>query len=469
MAYTRIHAVKATVQKAVDYICDPGKTEGKLYISSFGCAPETAQFDFRFALSKTDRDDKNLAYHLIQSFAPGEVLPQEAHQIGIELADRLLEGKYSYIVSTHVDRGHVHSHIIFCAADNVEHRKYNDCTKSYYLIRSISDDLCREHGLSVISPGKKKGKSYTEWKAEKQGNSWKATLRRDIENTISASISYEDFLSKMRVLGYEVKGGSLSASAPKYISFRAAGQEHFIRGSQKNFGKGFTKEEIKERIENRLKKKEKEQADALHPKAKIPKRDILKRTNARSKLIDTSGEKFQESPGLRHWANVQNLKTAAASYVAADSIPDLERKLEETRLSAKKARSDIAAIDRHMKETGELLRYARQYHENLPYQKRYEKSKDPDRYLRMHESQLILFSGAERMLKRMGIEPSAASPATIQEDYLRLRNEKAKFQQACQAAEKEVKKMEQQIQNLEQYLHVDLTKKQEPRNTRMER
>ena len=104
MAYTRIHAIKATVHKSIDYICNPNKTEGNLLVSSFSCVPKDAHFAFKMALSKTSEKDKNLAYHLIQSFAPGEVSPEEAHMIGKELADRLLRGNYSYVIATHNDR-----------------------------------------------------------------------------------------------------------------------------------------------------------------------------------------------------------------------------------------------------------------------------------------------------------------------------------------------------------------------------
>ena len=106
MAYTRIHAVKTTVHKTIAYICNPAKTNGELLISSFGTSPQTAKYDFQYALSKTDSSDPNKAFHLIQSFAPGEVSYEEAHQIGIELADKLLEGKYAYVIATHIDKGH---------------------------------------------------------------------------------------------------------------------------------------------------------------------------------------------------------------------------------------------------------------------------------------------------------------------------------------------------------------------------
>lgn len=191
MAYTKIHAIKATVNKAIDYICDPDKTDDKLLTSSFACSPETAAIDFRFTLSHTSQHDENKAYHLIQSFLPGEVSFEEAHRIGQELADKVLEGKYSYVVSTHIDKGHVHNHIIFCAADNLEHNKYHDCKQSYYWIRKLSDELCAKHNLSIIKPGKERGKSYKEWQANQNSASWKAQLRKDINASIKASSTYD--------------------------------------------------------------------------------------------------------------------------------------------------------------------------------------------------------------------------------------------------------------------------------------
>mgnify|MGYP000034284902 CR=1 FL=1 len=158
MAYTKIHAIKATVDKAIDYICNPEKTDEKMFVSSYACSPETAAYDFKYTLDHCRENSPNKAYHLIQAFAPGEVGFEEAHHIGKELADKLLEGKYSYVVTTHIDKEHVHNHIIFCAADNIEHNKYHDCKQSYYHIRKLSDELCREHNLSVIIPGAQRGR-----------------------------------------------------------------------------------------------------------------------------------------------------------------------------------------------------------------------------------------------------------------------------------------------------------------------
>lgn len=205
MAYTKIHAVTATVNKSVDYICNPSKTDEGILISSYGCSPETAAYDFKFALSKTRQSDPNKAYHLIQSFLPGEVSYKEAHQIGVELADKLLEGKYSYVVTTHIDKGHVHNHIIFCAADNINHAKYHDCKKSYYNIRSLSDDLCREHKLSIITPGEKRGKTYREWQAGKNGSAWKEQLKSAIDEAIKNAVTYDDCIEIRRMFRKKVE------------------------------------------------------------------------------------------------------------------------------------------------------------------------------------------------------------------------------------------------------------------------
>lgn len=298
MAYTKIHAIKATVDKAIEYICNPDKTDEQIYVSSYACAPETAAIDFKYTLDHCRENSPNKAYHLIQAFAPGEVGYEEAHRIGKELADKVLEGKYSYVVTTHIDKGHIHNHIIFCAADNIEYNKYHDCTHTYHRIRHLSDELCKEHNLSVIIPGGERGKKYKEWQSDQNGSTWKTQLRRDINFCIKSASSYEEFLLLMRAKGYEIKGETFGENAAKYISFRPLDKERFVRGSTRSLGKEYTKERIRERIE---KKRER--------KAVIPKKDYSAR-----RIIDTSDEKFQNSPGLQQWAAIENLKIAAQSY-----------------------------------------------------------------------------------------------------------------------------------------------------------
>ncbi len=445
MAYTKIHAITATVNKAVDYICNPAKTDEGILISSYGCSPETAAYDFKFALSKTNQSNPNKAYHLIQSFLPGEVSYKEAHQIGVELADKLLEGKYSYVVTTHIDKGHVHNHIIFCAADNVNHEKYHDCKKTYYNIRSLSDDLCREHELSIITPGEKRGKTYKEWQAGKNGSAWKEQLKADIDEAIKSAATYEDCIELIRAKGYEVKGEDFGEKAHKFISFRPLDRERFVRGSAKSLGAEYTKERIKERIEEKALVKDKKRVPFP-----VRKKPVVK-DYSKKNIIDTTEDKFTQSPGLKHWADIQNLKIAAASYSQAGSIAELEKQISAKSALAKTARESLVETERQLKDLGQVLKYAEQYKANHIYHVRYKKSKDKDAYLRRHETELILHDGAENMLKRFGIDAKNLDVEKLRSNYNALYSKKQTLQKTYKSAEKETADLNRKLDNLNQY------------------
>ena len=441
MAITKIHAIQATVHKAVNYICNPEKTNEGILISSFGCSPETATFDFKFALSKTKQSDPNKAFHLIQAFMPGEVSHEEAHRIGVELADKLLEGKYSYIVSTHTDKGHVHNHIIFCAADNVNHEKYHDCKQTYRGIRRLNDELCRAHGLSIIDPYRKslsagagRSKSYHEWQAEQSGTSWKTKLKNAIDEAINAADTYEDCIELIRAKGYEIKGESLNENAPKYIAFRPLDKEHFIRGSERSLGADYTKERIEERIREK----------ALEPvKKRVPfparKKNPVKDYSSK-KLIDITDEKFAQSPGLKHWADIQNLKIAASSYSSAGSISELEKQIAAKSTLVKTTRAILVETEHQLKDLGQILKYAEQYKSNHIYHIRYQKSKDKDRYLRQHETELLLHDGAENMLKSLGIDTKNLDVEKLRNDYNTLYSKKTELQKNIQICGKRIQR-----------------------------
>ena len=370
-----------------------------------------------------------------------------AHQVGIELADKLLENKYSYVIATHVDKEHCHNHIIFCAVDNVEHKKYNDCKRTYRQIRNLSDELCREHGLSVIIPSGQKGKIHYEWQMAKAGTSWKARMKSDMDDAIREAHSYEDFISRMQTKGYEVKGETFGDNALKYLSFCVSGQSRFTRVSEKNFGVGYTKESIRERIEKRVKAQENSPVKKKFP---FPKRPDAKRT-----LIDMDKETFQENGALKHWANIQNLKIAAASYAEGGSVEELKQKMSERSAVAKAARSAIVDLEHEMKAKAEILKYAKQYMANRKYQRGYEKAKDQDAYFRSHETQIILFGGAENMLKRYGVKTASLDVEKMQAEYDAMTVQKAKLKKTYQTAEKEAMEADKQLKNIRQYLGIE--------------
>ena len=448
MAITKIHAIKATVHKAVNYICNPAKTDESILISSFGCSPETAAFDFKFTLSKTNQADPNKAFHLIQAFAPGEVGFEEAHHIGKELADKLLEGKYSYVVTTHIDKEHVHNHIIFCAADNIEHNKYHDCKQSYYHIRKLSDELCKEHNLSVIIPGAQRGRKYEEWQSDQNGSTWKTQLRRDINFFINSASTYEEFLLLMRAKGYEIKGETFEEGAAKYISFRPLDKERFVRGSTRSLGKEYTKERIRERIERKRERK-----------AVIPKRDYSAR-----RLIDTSDEKFQNSPGLQRWAAIENLKIAAQSYNEVGSLAELEHKIAVKTEAGKSAKQSVVELEHRIKNLAEIIKYAQQYKDNRSYHISYKKAKNPDAYFRRYESQIILYGGARRMLEQAGINLKGLNVDKLNAEYQELTKQKSKLTYTYKDCKKEVRELNRKLENLNQYLGKDIPTTQDTKN-----
>ena len=202
MAITKIKPIKSTLKKALDYIQNPEKTDGKVLISSYGCSYETADIEFGFTISQAMEKGNNLAHHLMQSFSPAEcaaglVTLEKAHEMGKQLADRITKGQHEYVIATHVDKGHIHNHIIFCSVNFVDHHKYVSNKKTYYNIRNVSDEICRENGLSVIESGKERGKSYIEYHANKNkirgrgipSDSHSVNLIIDIENCIKAQES----------------------------------------------------------------------------------------------------------------------------------------------------------------------------------------------------------------------------------------------------------------------------------------
>ena len=442
MSITRIHAIKATVKRSIDYICNPAKTDGETLITAFGTTVEYAPAMFANALKKTDPSDPNLAYHLIQSFAPGEVGAKEAHEIGKELAERLLGGRYSYIVSTHTDKNHCHNHIIFCAADNITHKKYHDCKRSYWNIRHLNDELCEEHNLSVIKENKHIGKSYKEWMADKAGTSWKSKLKSDINETIKQAHTYDAFLDLMKSKGYEIKDAEISPEAHKYIGFRAPGQERWVRGRPKSLGEDFTKERIRERIEE---------------KARIRAERMKRLTKRNPSMIDTTQDKFAESPGLMRWAEKQNLKAAAQiqsklAEMGLDSFDALDAKIDSLHKQAKEGKKATIALDKDITRFEDLLHYAHVYNENKKYIRGYEKSKDKERYYRTHGYDIEIANGAIDRLKNAGLDPDRIDLQKMESDYAVMTADREKTSSAYKAAEKECEKLKKLRDDLTSYV-----------------
>ena len=294
MAYLKIFPIKVTDKKALDYITNPDKTDEKLLVSSFGCSPETADLEFSMTreMAKKNGMDKgdNLAFHLIQSFKPGEVDAETVHRLGQQFADEVLKGKYEYVISTHVDKNHIHNHIIFNAASFVDHHKYVSNKRSYHKLCRISNRICHENGLATSMPTGEKGKSYKENMEYHRGTSWKAKLRVAVDKSIWTSINYEEFLQKMQLAGYEVRQG-------KHLSFRAPEQKNFTY--MKSLGSYYSEENVRIRLaKNRN-------------KVKTPRHLTREaRLYINISTYVTTGNR----EGFERWAKLNNLKEAARTF-----------------------------------------------------------------------------------------------------------------------------------------------------------
>ena len=442
MAITKIHAIKTTVQSAVDYICNPEKTDGMILVDTYCCGIQTAALDFEMSNSQSERSDtKNKAFHLIQSFVPGEVSFEEAHKIGTELADKLLDGKHSYVIATHIDRNHVHNHIIFGATENYTHKRYYDNKKNYYRIRDLSDEICKEHGLSIIEPGKTKGMDYSEWLANHKNNSIKLQLKKDIYECIQVAQDYEEFIRMMKEKEYEIKGYELYEDAAKYISFKPTGYGNYIRGSQRTLGKAYTKEAILNRIEN----KDELRNEWLAAQKNIPLSE--------QDLIDLTEEKYQNNRGLERWARIHNVKVVSATLIELGSGKQYQEKMKLLNEEAEEARLEWVAIDKELRILKEQLYNLKNYEECRPYYIAYRNSKNPEKYLQENESKIILYNGSKEMLKRYGINPKETTSKDLLIKIQDLNKKKETAKATYKSLKEEMSHLEKQYKKIEEYVN----------------
>ena len=436
MAVTKIKPVKSTLSKALDYIENPDKTDGKMLISSFGCSYETADIEFGYTLSQAQDKGNNLAFHLIQSFAPGEVDYEKAHEIGKQLADAVTKGQHEYVVTTHVDKGHIHNHIIFCAVNFVDHHKYNSNKRSYYGIRNMSDKLCRENGLSVVVPGKgSKGKSYAEYQAEKTGTSWKGKLKTNLDALIPQVSSFEELLTRLQAAGYEIKPG-------KYVSCRAPGQERFTR--LKTLGADYTEEAIRERIAGRR---------AKAAKAPREQRGV-------SLLIDIENSiKAAQSKGYEQWAKIHNLKQAAKTmnFLTEHKIEqyaDLVSRIEEMAAESGQAADALKDAEKRLADMAVLIKNVSTYQKTKPVYDAYRKARNREKYRAGQEQAIILHEAAARSLKAAGIA-KLPNLAALQSEYEALQAQKEALYADYGKLKKKVREYDIIKQNIDSILQAD--------------
>ena len=434
MAVTKIKPIKSTLSKALDYIQNPAKTDEKILVSSFGCSYETADIEFGFTLSQAMEKGNNLAHHLIQSFAPGEVEYEKAHEIGRQLADAVTKGQHEYVLTTHIDKGHIHNHIIFCAVNFVDHHKYNSNKRTYYNIRNTSDRLCRENGLSVVEPSENKGKHYAEYQADKAGKSWKSKLKIAVDALVPQVSSFEELLQRLQAAGYEIKRG-------KYISCRAQRQERFTR--LKTLGTDYTEEAITERING------KRTRAAKAPK--IEQRGV-------SLIIDIENSiKAQQSRGYEQWVKIHNLKQAAktVNFLTENKIEqytDLVARIDEITAASEQAADALKNVERRLADMAVLIKNITTYQKTKPVYEAYKKAKNKEQFRAAHESDLILYEAATKALRAANVGGKLPSVAALQAEYAKLNEQKEALYADYGKLKKQVKEYDTMKRNIDSFL-----------------
>ena len=442
------------MSKAIAYILNPEKTDEKLLVSSYGCASETAAREFEWTRKIAEQKGMNpvriIARHVIQSFGIGEVTPELAHEIGKQFADEILGGKYEYVLTTHIDKDHVHNHLIFNAVDFVDYHAYKSYKRIYYDMREVSDRLCKENGLSVIPPSQNKGMGYKEYTEAKRGTSWKQKLKQTIDRLVITAKDYDDFLRLMQEAGYEIKTG-------KYISFRAEGQERFTRS--KTIGENYTEERIKERIAGRT-----------------PRRSRKQTTPNGISLIGDIQERIRliDSKGYEHKAKLTILKEAARTlnYLTENNLlqyADLEKKVEDIHSSYDRTGKELKGVEARLREVQPLIKNISNYQRLKPVYDAFQRAKDKPSFKAKHEAELVIFEAARSTLLAMQGDEKLPSLKTLQAEQQRLLEEQQRLYDERAKLKKEARMIDTLKANVDDFLKPNTERDQEhQRNSQRE-
>ena len=349
---------KTSLQQAVDYALNKEKTEQDLFCSSIGCTLETAFADMRRVKKMWHKEDEVQGFHLVQSFAPGESTPEQAHQIGLELAENLLDGRFQAVIATHLNTGHLHNHIVWNSVSMTDGKKYRSNARTYVTqVRRISDELCRKYYLSVIDTQKseKVARPYVQWLAEQNGKpTWKTPIRQDVDAAVLAAFTWNQFVRELEKKGYAL------CLQGKYFTLKPPGRDRPVRFM--TLGESCTPEAIRRRI--------------LEPKPFLPAGK-----KSRRRKLRTGGKPMRKLTGLRalyvsYLCKMGALprKPSHSSFAVREDIRRLDKRIAQMQFLFKHRidnREQLAALEQEAEaQISALLRERR-----MLYQ---QKSNPPD-------------------------------------------------------------------------------------------
>lgn len=406
MAYTRIHQIKTTLNKALAYIENPEKTDGLLLVSGYNCDPLSASLEFTMTAELANRVSGNyektggsnvLAQHMIQSFSYDDnITPEKAHELGRKWVDEILQGKYEYVISTHIDKGHIHNHIIFNATSFYDYHKYETVPyKTAQLLREKSDYLCAEYGLNVIkNPSKSKGRTQYEEQQRKRGLSWKEQVRQSIDNAIAKTSDFESFRAELQKNGIEILDG-------KRITFHKIGVESVngraakVRGDR--IGEDYTRERITERLSAPTQLQEAKQPLEAQRPAGVDRQPVF---SSYDKKVEWQARKTKLAATKELAAVLMTIRKECVNEYG-----DFDKKLAELKGKSSEVRGMIKTIDDKNTQYKNAAKYLITYNQHLPVYQNLQKQAffAKAKYETRYSGELAAFKYAAEQLKKMGV------------------------------------------------------------------
>lgn len=430
-------SILTSISARNDYYTNPNKTNEKEYVSAYECSVDSVSEEFVISKNMytniTGRGNTSgkgvLAYQIRQSFAPDETTPEQANEVGYQLALEFTKGQHQFIVATHVDKAHIHNHICFNSTNLDCNGKFNNRKNTYKIIQQLSDKLCKEKELSVIENPNPKGEHYHEWQKRQSGGSWKSQIKTTIDELLTKCDNYNEFLSQLKGLGFEVKQG-------KHISFKAPNQERFTRG--KTLGNAYTETALKERLGK--------------PKhfAVLFEDDISNLINIEKKMEEGKGKGFEQ------WAKIQNLKTMAKSMNVLAKTSDfsleefksnIDQKVRDISIKSKKIRK----IEERQKEINEYQMHIKNYKNTKDTYTEYRKAKDKDSFKHLNHGEIIFHENAKKYFNGLGVT-KLPKLSELQNEFRELNTEKKTLYDKYYDLKEEVKQYQTVQRNIDQML-----------------
>ena len=424
-------SVAATLAGSIGYADNPDKTDGYEFVKSFGCDYYTAANEF--ALEKQLYEQQTgrggqagdiLAYHVRQSFKPGEITPEAALEVGYALMEKFTHGRHQFVVAVHADKEHIHCHCIFPAVNMDCAGKFRNPIRSMKIVRQISDFLCAERGLSIVENPKPSRGSYLDWQDKKEPQSIRDRLRDLIDNSISAGMVFEQFIAAMHSAGCEVKRG-------KYLSVKIPGVERFIR--VKSLGEDYTEEALRERCLGKRTVAPRKQSDDNAGRKTAEYAVMVTKQNTPSLLIDVQAKiAAGAGAGYVHWMKIFNLKTAARTLIflrdnGIDSYDELCEKSAAASNDFHKLGDRLKEIETRQQAITELQKNIGTYGKTRAAWERYKKSGYDQGVFEIERADITLHKAAKKYFNEHNFKTKLPSINSLKQEYAILETERKKL------------------------------------------